>query len=92
MAIETITAIATDISYDEVFVYQLKILAFPGDVLITISFSGDSEHIVEACPWAKENGVSIIAMTGFDGGQCRILADVSLHVHADNFGVTEDQH
>ena len=91
-AIETATAIANDISYDEVFVYQLKTLASPGDVLITISSSGDSENIVKACRWAKDNGVRIIAMTGFDGGRSRGIADVSLHVDADNYGVIEDLH
>jgi phosphoheptose isomerase len=46
--VEMITAIANDISYDEVFVYQLRTLAKPGDALITISSSGDSENIVRA--------------------------------------------
>ena len=56
--IETITAIANDISYDEVFVYQLRTLAEPGDALITVSSSGDSENVVRACQWARENGVA----------------------------------
>ena len=90
--VEVITAIANDISYEEVFVYQLKTLASPGDALITISSSGDSENIVKACQWAKDNGVRIIAMTGFDGGRSRGIADVSLHVDADNYGVIEDLH
>ena len=89
---ETVTAIANDISYDEVFVYQLKTLASRGDALITISSSGDSENIVKACQWAKDNGISIIAMTGFDGGRSRGIADVSLHVDADNYGIIEDLH
>ncbi len=90
--IETITAIANDISYDEVFVYQLRTLADPGDVLITVSSSGDSENVVRACQWAKENGVATIAMTGFSGGRTAKLADVNLHVAGDNYGVIEDVH
>ena len=90
--VETITAIANDISYDEVFVYQLRTLARAGDVLITISSSGDSENIVRAGQWAKENGVQVIAMTGFDGGRSAGLADVNLHVTGDNYGVVEDAH
>jgi len=46
--VEIMTAIANDMAYSEVFVYQLKNLARPGDVLITISSSGDSENIVRA--------------------------------------------
>lgn len=90
--IETITAIANDISYDEVFAYQLRTLADPGDVLISVSSSGDSENVVRACQWAKDNGLAVIAMTGFAGGRTQEIADVNLHVDGDNYGVVEDTH
>lgn len=90
--IETITAIANDISYDEVFAYQLRTLARAGDALITISSSGDSENVVRACQWARDNGVATIAMTGFTGGRSAAIADINLHVDADNYGVIEDIH
>jgi len=90
--VETITAIANDISYDDVFVYQLRTLAEPGDLLITISSSGDSENIVRACQWAGDNDVQVIAMTGFDGGRSAAIADVNLHVAGDNYGIVEDTH
>lgn len=90
--LETITAIANDIDFADVFVYQLRTLAEPGDVLITISASGDSENVVRAAQWAKENGLSTIAMTGFSGGRTAALADVSIHFAADNYGVVEDLH
>ena len=51
--IEMITAIGNDISFDEIFVYQLRALAKPGDVLITISSSGDSENIVREFQFAS---------------------------------------
>jgi len=90
--VEIITAIGNDISYDEIFVYQLRALATPGDVLITISSSGDSENIVRAASWAKENNIPVISMTGFSGGRSAEIADVNLHVSADNYGVVEDVH
>ncbi|MHC8508097.1 MAG: SIS domain-containing protein [Rhodospirillales bacterium] len=90
--IEMITALANDLSYEEIFVYQLRTYAREGDALITVSSSGDSENVVRAAQWAKENGVSVIAMTGFSGGRTRDLADVSLHVKGDNYGVIEDAH
>ncbi|MEQ8505376.1 MAG: SIS domain-containing protein [Rhodospirillales bacterium] len=90
--IETITAVANDISYDEIFVYQLRTLADPGDVLISISSSGDSENMVKACRWATDNGLAVIAMTGFSGGRTQELCDVNLHVAGDNYGVIEDSH
>jgi phosphoheptose isomerase len=90
--VEMITAIGNDLSYDEVFVYQLRSLARPGDALITISSSGNSENIVRAALWARDNGIPVIAMTGFSGGRSATIADVNLHVKADNYGVIEDTH
>ena len=90
--LETITAIANDMSYEQVFVYQLRTLANVGDVLITISSSGDSPNVVAAAQWAKSNGMKVIAMSGFAGGRTRTVADVSLHVDGDNYGVVEDIH
>lgn len=90
--LELITAIANDIAYDDVFVYQLQPLGRAGDVLITISSSGDSENVVRAIQWARDNGLRTIAMTGFSGGRTAKLAEVSLHVDGDNYGVIEDVH
>ena len=90
--VEMITAIGNDISFDDIFVYQLRSLARPGDALITISSSGDSENIVRAAKWAKENGLPVISMTGFSGGRSAQIADVNLHVDADNYGIIEDVH
>jgi phosphoheptose isomerase len=90
--IELITAIANDIAYEEIFAYQLKTMAAPGDVLITVSSSGNSENIVRAIDWARGNGVGSIAMTGFAGGRSAALADVNLHVAAENYGIVEDIH
>ena len=89
---EIITAIANDISYDEIFVYQLSTLAEKGDVLLTISSSGDSENVVQAAQWAKDNGLDVISFTGFEGGRTAKLAKVNLHVEGDNYGVVEDTH
>jgi phosphoheptose isomerase len=90
--IETITAIANDIAFADVFVYQLRSLAKKGDVLITVSSSGDSENVVRAAEWARANGIEVVAMTGFDGGRTARLADVNLHVKGDNYGMVEDTH
>lgn len=90
--VELITAIANDMAYPEVFAYQLKNTARPGDVLITISSSGDSENIVRALDWAGENGMTTIALSGFSGGRSAQMADISLHVAAENYGVVEDVH
>lgn len=90
--IEIITAVANDVAYDEIFTFQLSTIANPGDILITISSSGDSENIVRAAQWARSNKCSVIAMTGFEGGRSSHLAHINLHVNSDNYGVIEDTH
>jgi D-sedoheptulose 7-phosphate isomerase len=90
--LELITAIANDISYDDIFVYQLKTMARPGDLLMTISSSGDSENIVRAAQWAKQNNTPTISLVGFSGGRSAKTADVVIHVAAENYGVVEDVH
>jgi D-sedoheptulose 7-phosphate isomerase len=90
--IEVITAIANDISYDQVFVHQLKLSANPGDILMTVSSSGDSENVVQAAQWAREFGLDVISMTGFLGGRTAKISNVNLHVDGDNYGVIEDVH
>lgn len=90
--IELLTAIGNDISYDEVFAYQVRSMAKNGDALITISSSGDSENIVRAALCAKEKGIPVISLTGFSGGRSAQIADVNLHAIADNYGVIEDVH
>lgn len=90
--IEVITAIANDISYDDVFLYQLRLVGQPGDALMTVSSSGDSENVVRAAQWAREHGMKVISMTGFSGGRTADIADINLHVDGDNYGVIEDVH
>jgi D-sedoheptulose 7-phosphate isomerase len=90
--VELITAIANDVDYAEIFTHQLKNVARSGDVLITISSSGDSENIVRALTWAADNGVTTIALSGFSGGRSAAMADINLHVAAENYGIVEDVH
>ena len=91
-SVEMVTAIGNDIAFDEIFAHQLQGAARPGDVLVTISSSGDSEDIIRAISWAQANGMKVIAMSGFSGGRSAKLADVSLHVAGKNYGVIEDIH
>jgi phosphoheptose isomerase len=89
---ETITAIGNDIGYEHIFAFQLDSLGMPDDVLVAISSSGDSPNIVNALIKAREMQIATIAMTGFSGGRAAMLADISLHVDAHNYGVVEDVH
>ncbi len=91
-SVELLTAIANDTCYEDTFAYQLQSQAVPGDVLIAISSSGRSANIVRALTWARDHALHTIALTGFDGGEARLLADVAIHVSGTNYGVIEDLH
>lgn len=90
--IELVTAIVNDIGVEQMFSFQLESLASSGDVLIAISSSGASPNIIEALTTARKMGLKTIAMTGFAGGAAAKLADVSLYVDAQNYGIVEDTH
>lgn len=90
--VEILTAIANDIGYEQVFAYQLQSQSTPGDVLIAVSSSGRSRNIVDAVGWARAHGLRTIAITGFDGGAARAIAEVPIHVDSTNYGVIEDVH
>jgi len=90
--VELLTAIANDLGYEDVFAYQLQSQSQPGDVLVAISSSGRSANIVKALAWARDNGLRTIAITGFDGGAARTVAEVAIHADCSNYGVIEDLH
>lgn len=64
----TITSIANDYMYDEIFAKQIKALGQPGDVLLAISTSGNSKNILRAIDVAHERQMKVIGLTGKDGG------------------------
>jgi phosphoheptose isomerase len=90
--VELLTAIANDMGYENVFVYQIQSQSCPGDVLLAVSSSGRSPNIVQALTWARDHGLRTIAVTGFDGGAAKALAEVSIHVECTNYGIIEDLH
>jgi phosphoheptose isomerase len=90
--VEVLTAIANDHAYADVFTHQLQCQSRPGDVLVAVSSSGRSANIVTALSWARDHGLRTISLTGFDGGEARTIADVSIHVNGTNYGVIEDLH
>ena len=61
-------------------------------MLIAVSSSGRSPNIVNALTWARDHGLRTIAITGFDGGAARRMAEVAIHVDSTNYGIVEDLH
>ena len=88
----TIMAVANDIGFEEVFRYQLKNKVRKDDIIMAISGSGNSRNVLNAVDYAKEQGAFIIALTGYDGGKLRSLADINLHAPVNSMQITEDIH
>lgn len=86
------TAITNDLSYEEIFIEQLKTYLSPGDVVIGISGSGNSENVVKAIRWAREQKAVTIGLTGYKGGKLAETAEIVLHVPVHDMEVTEDVH
>ena len=90
--IPTLLAVANDFDYSEVFVYQLRGRIAPGDVVMAISGSGNSGNVLKAARYAKEQGATVIGLTGYQGGALRELSDISLHVPVASMQIAEDVH
>jgi D-sedoheptulose 7-phosphate isomerase len=86
------TAITNDLSYDDIFIEQLKTYLTPGDVVIGISGSGNSENVVRAIQWARKKGAKTIALVGYKGGRLKQVTEYSIHVPVDDMEITEDMH
>lgn len=79
----TITSIANDYAYAEVFARQIRALGQPGDVLFVITTSGNSSNIIQALHAGHEKQMSCIALNGRDGGEAaRTLAADDINIPA----------
>lgn len=90
-----VTAISNDIGYAAVFEEQLRLLARPGDLLIVISASGNSQSLVNVVNAACDLGVTTYSLTGFDGGKLKEMTQgTNVHVESIHgaYGLVEDAH
>ena len=89
-----ITAISNDVGYEEIFVRQLRVLGKKGDVLVGISASGNSPNLLKAFDHARTAGIKTVAITAFDGGKLKAMADEGIHVPTEpkEYGPAEDAH
>lgn len=79
----TMTAVGNDYGFDRIFQRQVSALGQPGDALLAISTSGNSENVIQAIAAAHDKDMGIVALTGRDGGRMAALlkpADIELRV------------
>jgi D-sedoheptulose 7-phosphate isomerase len=91
----TVTSISNDYSYEEIFSKQVRALGKPGDVLLGISTSGNSENVIRAIDAAHERGMKVVAFSGRDGGRMADMfaeGDVEIRVPATRTARIQEVH
>ncbi len=79
----TLTSIANDYRYEDVFAKQIQALGKRGDVLLAISTSGNSPNVIEAIHAAHARGIRVVALTGKNGGKMNsLLTNDDIHLCA----------
>jgi len=87
------TAISNDINYEESFALPLGRFADPGDVLVTISSSGNSPNIIRAIEKASEMGLTVVTLSGMGrDNRSRGMGNLNFYIPADTYGVVEASH
>lgn len=88
-----LTALANDDGYETVFEMPIKLWAQPGDVLVAVSSSGESQNILRAAAAAAARGSRVVTFSGFKpANRLRQLGEVNLYVPADTYGYVEMTH
>jgi len=90
--VPSVLAYANDVCYEDIFVEQLKNFLKPGDLVIGISGSGNSENVLRAIEYANKNGAVTFGLTGFNGGKLAKLAQYSIIVPVNDMQKSEDFH
>ena len=90
--IPSLLAFANDVSYEDIFVEPLKNFVKPFDIVIGISGSGNSKNVIKALEYANNIGATTIALSGFDGGVMKKIANINLHASIDDMEIVQDAH
>lgn len=87
-----ITAYGNDMSYEDIFVEQLKNCMNEGDLVIAISGSGNSPNIIKAINYANENNAITLGLCGFNGGHLKMIAQHIVWANVNDMQLAEDFH
>ena len=87
-----ITAVANDYGYDIVYSRMVKAMGKPGDILISLSTSGNSVNIIKAAEQAKEIGMITVGLTGAGGGKMQAICDHLINVPSTDTPRIQESH
>ena len=83
---------ANDVSFEDVFAEQLKNILQPGDLVLALSGSGNSENVIRAVKYANDHGAITLGLCGYRGGKLKETAQHVIWVDADDMQLSEDVH
>lgn len=86
------SALANDVSYADALAEQLHNWIRPGDLLVALSVSGDSENLVRAFSVGRQCGARLVALVGQRKGRLASAADLALVIASEDYGIVEDLH
>ncbi len=88
-----LTCLGNDLGYENVFAKQIELHARPGDLLVAISSSGNSENILGGVDQARKTGCQVITLSGFgEDNRLRGLGDINFYVPSQEYGFVEITH
>ena len=87
---ETVLAVANDISFKKIFSFQLDNYYSKGDIVILLSCSGSSPNIVDTLKYCKKKKIFTISFTGFAKKNIQKKANINLDLGIKNYGISED--
>lgn len=87
-----IMSYGNDVSFQDIFVEQLKNILVPGDLVIAISGSGNSENVIRAVKYANENGAVTLGLCGYSGGRLKDIAQHNVWANVNDMQLSEDVH
>jgi D-sedoheptulose 7-phosphate isomerase len=85
-----LTCLANDLDYTCIFSRQLEVFARPGDILVALTGSGNSENVLRAVETARFIGMKTVGILGFGGGRCIEAVDLAIHFPVDDMQIAED--
>ena len=89
----SLTCLANDLGYDQVFAHQISMHGHKGDLLISISSSGKSQNIINAVEQGHERGCMVVTMSGFEADNpLRGMGDWNFYVPSMEYGFVEISH
>jgi len=89
---ELLTAISNDISFDNIFSFQIDKICSKDDLLIMFSVSGNSKNLLKAASLANRKKIKTISFTGSNGGKLKKNSFLNLNINSLNYGIVEDAH